>query len=75
MEESNVNPPLETGYGFVSPSIFASWASTILTGRSLGRIQFLNRCGMTAWRAFGFAVLSATWTASPKLGEPDLLRP
>jgi hypothetical protein len=23
----------------------------------------------------GLAVLSATWTASPKLGEPDLLRP
>jgi hypothetical protein len=36
------------GCGFLSPSIFASWASTILVGRSLGRVQFLKRCGMTA---------------------------
>jgi hypothetical protein len=32
----------------VSPSAFASVASTILAGRSLGRVQFLKRCGMTA---------------------------
>ena len=42
------NPPFEAGYGFVSPSSFASWASSILTGRSLGKVQFLKRCGMTA---------------------------
>jgi hypothetical protein len=41
-------PAFQAGYGFVSPSIFASWASTILVGRSLGRVQFLKRCGMTA---------------------------
>ena len=38
----------ESSYGFVSPSSFASWASSILTGRSLGRVQFLKRCGTTA---------------------------
>jgi hypothetical protein len=38
----------EAGYGFVSPSAFASWVSSILAGRSLSRVQFLNRCGMTA---------------------------
>jgi hypothetical protein len=42
------NPPFEAGYGFVIPSSFASWASSILTGRSLGRVQFLKRCGTTA---------------------------
>jgi len=42
------NPPFEAGYGFVSPSSFASWASSILTGRSLGSVQFLKRCGTTA---------------------------
>ena len=42
------NPPFEAGYGFVSPSAFASPASSILTGRSLGRVQFLKRCGTTA---------------------------
>jgi hypothetical protein len=38
----------EVGYGFVSPSAFASPASSILTGMSLGRVQFLKRCGTTA---------------------------
>jgi HipA-like protein len=33
---------------FVTPSSLASWASSILTGRSLGRVQFLRRCGTTA---------------------------
>ena len=42
------NPPFEAGYGIVSPSAFASWVSSILAGRSLGRVQFLNRCGITA---------------------------
>ena len=32
----------------LSPSAFASAASTTLAGRSLGRVQFLKRCGMTA---------------------------
>jgi Transposase zinc-binding domain len=42
------NPPFEAGYGFVSPSSFASWASSILAGRSRGKVQFLKRWGMTA---------------------------
>jgi hypothetical protein len=42
------NPPFEAGYGFVSFICFASSASSILAGRSLGRVQFLKRCGMTA---------------------------
>jgi hypothetical protein len=42
------NPPFEAGYGFVSPSSFANWASSILTGRSLGKVQFLKRCGTSA---------------------------
>src|ERR1700685_4269573 len=42
------NPPFEAAYRFVSPSSFASSASSILTGRSLGRVQFLKRCGTTA---------------------------
>jgi hypothetical protein len=40
--------PSEAGYGFVSFICFASSASSILAGRSLGRVQFLKRCGMTA---------------------------
>jgi hypothetical protein len=48
LEMRGENPPFEVGYGFVSPSIFASWESSILTGRSLGRVQFLKRCGTTA---------------------------
>jgi hypothetical protein len=38
----------EAGRGFVIPSSFASLASTILVGRSLDSVQFLNRCGTTA---------------------------
>jgi hypothetical protein len=38
----------EAGYGLVRPSCFASTASSILAGRSLGRVQFLKRCGTTA---------------------------
>src|ERR1700676_259593 len=49
------NPPFEAGYGFVSPSSLASWASSILTGRSLGRVQFLKRWGTTPARPSVFA--------------------
>jgi hypothetical protein len=38
----------EAGNGFVIPNSFANWASSNLTGRSLGRVQFLKRCGTTA---------------------------
>ena len=38
----------EPGYAFVNPNCFASSASTILVGRSLGKVQFLKRCGTTA---------------------------
>jgi hypothetical protein len=38
----------KAGYDFVSPSSFASWVSSILTGRRLGSVQFLKRCGTTA---------------------------
>src|ERR1700733_6341642 len=41
------NPPSEPD-SFVSPSSFANWASNILAGRSLGKVQFLKRCGTTA---------------------------
>src|SRR6266851_7059603 len=50
-------PLFEAGYRLVSFICFAISASSILAGRSLGRVQFLKRCGMTAWRAFGFAVV------------------
>jgi hypothetical protein len=40
--------PSEPGYGFLSPICFATAASSILVGRSLGRVQFLKRCGTTA---------------------------
>ena len=42
------NPRVRGWLRFVSPSAFASWVSSILAGRSLGSVQFLNRCGMTA---------------------------
>ena len=45
---NGVGIPSDSGYGFVSPSSFASWLSSILAGRSLGRVQFLKRCGTTA---------------------------
>jgi len=37
-----------SGFGFVSPICFAIKLSNILAGRSLSRVQFLKRCGMTA---------------------------
>ena len=37
-----------TGCGFMNPSCFATTASSILAGRSLGKVQFLKRCLMTA---------------------------
>jgi hypothetical protein len=37
----------QVGYDFVNPSAFAIPASSILVGMSLGRVQFLNRCGTT----------------------------
>jgi hypothetical protein len=40
--------PSEPGYGFLIPICLATAASSILTGRSLGRVQFLKRCGTTA---------------------------
>jgi hypothetical protein len=42
------NPLLEGGYRLVSFICFAISASSILAGRSLGSVQFLKRCGMTA---------------------------
>jgi hypothetical protein len=35
-------------YGFLNPICFAIAASSILTGRSLGSVQFLKRRGTTA---------------------------
>ena len=40
--------PFEADYSFVSFICFASSASSILAGTSLGRVQFLKRCGMIA---------------------------
>jgi hypothetical protein len=47
-KEGSEVPRVFAGYGFVSPSNFASWASSILVGRNLGRVQFFKRCGTTA---------------------------
>jgi hypothetical protein len=38
------NAPFEAGYCFVSFICFANSASSTLAGRSLGRVQFLERC-------------------------------
>jgi hypothetical protein len=65
MSLSYENPPSKPGYGFLSPICFAIELSNILPGRSLSRVQFLKRCGMTAKRTFGFAVLRAERTLRP----------
>ena len=48
VDKTHRRPSFEADQSFVSFICFASSASSILTGRSLGKVQFLKRCGTTA---------------------------
>ena len=58
------NRPFEAGYDFVSPSSFSSWASPILTGRSLRSVQFLKRDTVRLQHVVRFLILHVLFTDS-----------
>ena len=59
----------------MNPNCFAIASSTIRAGNSLGSIQFFKRCGTTAYLVFGFAAVSAVYTARASRSGGNPLRP
>ena len=66
---------LAFAYFLTNPICFAIALSTTRSGSSLGKVQFFKRCGTTAYLVFGFAAVSATYTALASRSGGSPLRP